>query len=192
MSVFHSNIKRLTSTGGWVAILAMLVALLVTGPALSQRTESPMKLSPKQQLTKARKMLGEMRNVLDSAMDILKEAREQQDIQKLRGINEALSAIKGLLRLSEQNFYTLQRAVAESNTNIAEREFVKISIAYTKIKELDGRVRSLVRPSAGGSVDGRPVIETILDPDLPTEDPVEGLKDIQVDVDRPPSASPFF
>ena len=110
----------------------------------------------------------------------------------LNGINEALSAIKGLLRLAEQNLVLLKEHVANAQLQKAEHEFVKISIAYNKIKELDARVRSLARPSTGGSVDGRPVIELIKDSDLPKEDIVQVLTDIWVDLGRPPSASPFF
>jgi hypothetical protein len=186
------NIRHLALSWPAIGALIALAVLLCSVPAMSQRNRPPMKLTAKQQVEKANKMLTEMRNVLTNALDILKQAREQQDIQKLNGINEALSAIKGLLRLSEQNFVALQTAIANSDSRGAEHEFVKISIAYAKIRELDGRVRSLSRPSAGGTVDGRPIIERILDSDLPTEDPVEGLKDIQVNTDRPPSASPFF
>jgi hypothetical protein len=166
--------------------------MLTASSAMAQRTQPAIKLSPQQQLKKATKNMQAMKKVLTGAFETLKEARSEQDMQKLNCINEALSAIKGLMRLSEQNFVMLQEAVARSDARTAEHEFVKISIAHNKIGDLDGQVRSCGGPSSGGTVDGRPIIEILKDRDLPEEDPAEGLKIIQVDVDRPPSASPFF
>ena len=113
-------------------------------------------------------------------------------MQKLNCVNEALSAIKGLMRLSEQNFMTLQEAVAKNDSRATEHEYVKLTIAHNKIKELDGRLQSCGGPASSGRIDGRPDIDRIKDPDLPTEDPVESLTGFRADLDRPPSASPFF
>ncbi len=189
----YSGNRSLRQTARRAILISALLGIAFTGPAFSQRSDNaPVQLTGEQKVKKAKKMLKEMHSILTYALQVHKEASEKQDVQKLNGVNEALSAIKGLLRLSEQSFVLLQESVAKNNARTAEHEFVKISIAYTKLKDLYGRVRSLTRPTAGGSVDGRPVIERILDPDLPTEDPLEGLKDIQVDIQRPPSASPFF
>jgi hypothetical protein len=167
--------------------------MLTASSAMAQRTQPTIKLSPQQQLKKATKDMQAMKRVLTGAFNMLKEARSEQDMQKLNCINEALSAIKGLMRLSEQNFVMLQEAVARSDARTAEHEFVKISIAENKIGDLDGQVRSCGGPSSGGTVMSKDTrVDVRKDPDLPEEDPAEGLKIIQVDVDRPPSASPFF
>ena len=92
---------------------------------------------------------------------------------------------------------TWNESTAPNNTIAGEPStaalwFVKLSIAHNKIKELDGRVQSCGGPANSGRIDGRPDIDRIKDADLPTEDPVESLNDFRADLDRPPSASPFF
>ncbi|HIA03315.1 MAG TPA: hypothetical protein EYN06_07495 [Myxococcales bacterium] len=181
-----ATIARTFSCG--LAIIFMFGA----SNTMAQRTQPAIKLSSKQQLKKATEDMNGMKAVLNNAFNMLKDARKKQDIQELNCINEALSAIKGLMRLSEQNFVMLQEAVARNDRRTAEHEFVKISIAHNKINDLDGRVRSCGGPSSGGTIDGRPRIELLKDSDLPEEDPAEGLQIIHVNVERPPSASPFF
>jgi len=170
------------------------VVLMFAGSSLAQNKTPPAagKMSPKQQLTDAKRMMTEMKQTLSDGFTMLQEARESQDVSRLNSLNEALSAIKGLLRLSEQNFILLQEAVAKGDKTKAEHEYVKISIAYNKIRELDARLRSHMGTAEGGEVDGKPIIDTIKDKDLPIENPSDSLDDIDVDVGRPPSASPFL
>lgn len=152
--------------GRWLrttVVTLFVLSFFIGGAVFAKRTRTPVKqMSFKQQVNKAEKYIEGMKQVLKSAFVILKDARERQDIQKLNGVNEALSAIKGLLRLSEQNLTMLQEAVAKNDQQTAEHEFVKISIAYNKIRELDARIKSLSRPSTGGSVDGHGTDVTVI------------------------------
>ena len=177
-----------------VLIGAVVGALLLTASVTwAQKREPPtITLSTAQQVEKGTKYMAEMKETLARAFDQLKQARSGQDIGRLNCVNEALSAIKGLMRLSEQNYMMLQEASAKKDAKTAEHEFVKLTIAYNKIKELDGRVQSCGRPSASGEIDGRPTIDRIKDADLPEEDPLDSLQNYRADLDRPPSASPLF
>lgn len=179
---------RLVSMAG-VAIAVLFAYSLSTA---QQKPPSKSKLTPNEQLKKGSKQMEEMKATLARGFEQLRDARQEQNIQKLNCVNEALSAIKGLMRLSEQNYVMLQEAAAKKDARTAEHEFVKLSIAHNKIKELDGRVQSCGGPANSGRIDGRPDIDRIKDADLPTEDPVESLNDFRADLDRPPSASPFF
>jgi hypothetical protein len=164
--------------------------LVFVGPALGQRQPPPKKIAPDQMVLKAQGYVDEMEKVADEGNVLLAEAREEQNIQKLSCLNDTLTAVKGLLRLSEQNFSLMKSHIRKRRK--VEHEFVKISIAYTKVRELDGRLRSCSGPTDSGQIDGRPFITVQKDTDLPTEDPLEGLSEIYLNFERPPSASPFF
>ncbi len=182
--------------------VSCLVGSLWTLPALAQSSttvervggaaDEIEKVSNEEKPEKSRRAIDKMRGALTKVIKYLEEAREQRDVLKLNCVNEALSAIKGLMRLSEQHFMSLQEAVAKNNARTAEHEYVKLDIAHKKIGELDGRLRSCGGPASSGRIDGRPEIVRIKDPDLPEEDPVENLNEFRVDIGRPPSASPFF
>jgi len=141
--------------------------------------------------------MAEMKDVRELAFKELKKARASQQIAKLNQINETLSLIKGLLFLNEKHFLALQEAAARDERDEAEHHFVKIGVAHEKmVGELAGRIQTAGGlDEAGGTVDGRPQIDTNADPDIPAEDPVgqSALLDlVNIDAARPPSASPFF
>ena len=173
----------------WVVVMVCF-GFLCVGPAFSQRQPPAEKLNPQAMLTKATEYVSAMEKVENDGNVLLVEAREEQNIQKLSCLNDTLTAIKGLLRLSEQDLAVMQKRIRGSGS--IEHAFVKISIAHTKVRELDGRLRGCSGPTDSGQVDGRPFITVQKDVDLPKEDPLEGLSDIYVNLERPPSASPFF
>lgn len=172
------------------AVVIATMALLV-GSLTSAQQQPPRDMSNEERLESATKYMEEMKASLSGCFGMLSEARESQNIQELNQVNEALSAIKGLMRLTEQNFIMLQEAVAKGNDKGAEHEFVKISIAYHKIMELGARCRAARGPSSG-PVDGRPTIDKVVDDDIPIENPTDYMTLIDVASDKPPSASPFY
>ncbi len=190
MKVPHRNMKRWALRAG-----AGLAFAVVTGVGLALAAPPPVeppKMSTNEQAKKAESQLGGMKAMLQASFDALQRARAEQDINKLNCVNESLSAIKGLMRLSEQNYVALQEAIAKKDDKGVEHEYVKISIAYNKIAELEGRVKSCGGPATTGDVDGKPTIDRIVDADIPTEDPGENVIEVPIDNVRPPSASPFF
>jgi len=178
---------------GWRKwIVGLLVgALLCLGPALAQQMP-PKNLSPEEMLPQATSYVKKMEAVEADGNALLTEARAERNIQKLSCLNDTLTAIKGLLRLSDQNLRLLSKHAKANRADQAEHEYVKIWIAYTKVRELDGRLRACGGPSDSGSIDGRPFIDRIKDPDLPTEDPLAGFSDVIINVERPPLSSPYF
>ena len=117
------------------------------------------------EVTTAQRHVDDMNVIIQEAFDQLESARSEEDIQRVNCISEGVTVMRGLL---------------------------KIAIAQKKFGELDSQVRSCGGPDLAGTVDGRPDIEKILDDDLPTVDPVVGLKDIELFLERPPSASQFY
>ena len=53
-----------------------------------------------------------MREILSRVLKHLEEAREERDVIKLNCVNEKLTAIKGLLKISEQADVSMQEALA--------------------------------------------------------------------------------
>jgi hypothetical protein len=80
--------------------------------------------------------LARMREVLGQVLKHLEEAREKRDVIKLNCVNEKLTAVKGLLKVSEQADVTMQEAVARRDDEASSHEFRKIAIARGKIEQL--------------------------------------------------------
>lgn len=90
-----------------------------------------------------------MEEQLAESFKLLEESIAANDIAATTVRNEAITAMKGLVRLSEQNLMTLQQRAAERDRQRLEHEYVKITIAAAKVAEFYAQVKS----AAGGRVD---------------------------------------
>jgi hypothetical protein len=77
-----------------------------------------------------------MRGALKDVLQKLEEARNTKDVVKLNCVNEKLTQVKGLLRISEQSDVALQESIARRETATAEHEFTKVTIARSKVEQL--------------------------------------------------------
>jgi len=77
-----------------------------------------------------------MRAALKDVLQKLEEARNTKDVVKLTCVNEKLTQIKGLLRISEQSDVGLQEAIARRESTAADHEFTKVTIARSKVDQL--------------------------------------------------------
>lgn len=77
-----------------------------------------------------------MRVALKDVLQKLEEARNTKDVVKLTCVNEKLTQIKGLLRISEQSDVALQEAIARKESQAADHEFTKVTIARSKVDQL--------------------------------------------------------
>ena len=93
-------------------------------------------LSGPQQVTKGEKLVQKMKDHLRKGFQLLEQARSEKDIVKLNAINEKLSSMKGLLKISEAAFVALQEAVARRDKETADHEYTKIAIASQKVEGL--------------------------------------------------------
>jgi len=75
-------------------------------------------------------------SVATDVLGRLEEARATKDVVKLNCVNEKLTQVKGLLRISEQSDVALQEAVSKRDSTAAEHEYSKISIARNKVGQL--------------------------------------------------------
>ncbi len=144
------------------------------------------------QLEQGKAYIDRLHRMVSDGFSELEEARKSQNITRVNCVNEALTTMKGLMRLAESNYLAMQECSSRKDAACAEHEYVKISIAFNKSEELDGQLKGCGGPSVDGAIDGRPYIEKTIDPDLPDIDPTLGLTDIPPLLENPPSASPFL
>jgi len=164
------------------------MAVLLLVPRLGRGQEN---LTADQMKTKAEALVAEMRGMRDNAEAMLREARAAKQMDVLDVINEALIALKGVLKLAEDYLYDLQAGYKDGDVKEVKSNFTKIKIAHKKVSDLDARVRSAGGASDSGIVEGEPTIEKTADSDLPSQDPLEGLESESVFVEKPAGASPF-
>ena len=144
------------------------------------------------QIDQAKVMIEKMHKMVKSGFAELQEARTASNVGRVNCVNDALTAMKGLLRLAEGNFLSMQEAASRKATKDVEHEFIKVTIAYNKTDELNGQLKGCGGPSTDGAIDGRPYIEKNIETDTPNVDPTEGLKDLAPALENTVSASPFF
>ena len=174
-------------------ILLGLVGVLAVATAAAQPKGAPAKpavsgLSDQQKLAQADDHLGRMRQVLKQVTGRLEEARTEKDIVRLNCINEKLTQIKGLLKVSEQADIALQESVARRD-EAADAEFQKIAIARAKVDQLRAESEECMGHLAF-AVDEKTTVEVEQPKDLPDQDQTQREPPPPV-VSRPPPASPF-
>lgn len=169
-------------------IACLFVALVVSAQDAKQ-TNDPGKIA--KQLEEARAYVARMGSLIGGAFTELEEARKAQNVSRVQCVGEAVSTMKGLLRLSEGNLLVMQECASRGDGACTDHEHVKISIAFNKTEELDGQLKGCGGPAVDGAIDGRPVIEKYAG-DSPDLNPTEGLNDMSPQLENPPSASPFY
>jgi hypothetical protein len=171
--------------------MSLLLVLLVSNFGVAVASPGADELPLNEVKSKASKAIEDMRGRRDKAEAALRQARADRAMGRLDCVNEALIALKGVLKLAEGYLYDLQAESKDGNKKGANASFAKIKIAMKKVDDLDARLRSCGGPSDEGVVEGKPIIERIVDADLPTQDPLEGLESEAVFVESPPNASPY-
>lgn len=100
------------------------------------RTDEDQNLSGPERIARSASHLDRMRGVLKTVLKYLEEAREKRDVIKLNCVNEKLTAVKGLLKVSEQADVAMQEALARRDEETGREEYDKISIARGKVDQL--------------------------------------------------------
>ena len=90
------------------------------------------------------KYLADMNKVLEKVMAILKETRKEKDIIKLNCVNDKVTAIKGLIKVSELGSIAFKEAIVKNDKGTMENEFTKISISYQKVKQLQAEAEACI------------------------------------------------
>lgn len=179
---------------------ALVVALLAAGVALGQpngqtpppaqapQGEKLSEVSDPEKIKRSADALVRMRNVLKDVLGKLEEARNTKDVVKLNCVNEKLTQIKGLLRISEQSDVGLQEAVAKKESSAAEHEYTKVMIARQKVDQLRAEAEECIGQLAFRT-DENMTVEVEEPENLPGGDPTSPPPPADV-ISRPPPASP--
>src|SRR5579871_2319085 len=158
------------------------------GPATPPPVEKAAVIPDPVKIQKSADSLQRMREVLKDVLGKLEEARNTKDVVKLNCVNEKLSSIKGLLRISEQADVALQEAVAKKEPSQAEHEYTKVSIARQKVDQLRAEAEECIGQLAFRT-DENLSVEVETPTDLPNQDVTNPEQPPPLMV-RPPPASP--
>ena len=84
----------------------------------------------------------EMEGWLTESFRLLETSLSAGDVNAANTRNEAITVMKGLIKLSEQNLMNLQQKAAEGDRRRVENEYVKIAMAHAKVQEYYAQVKS--------------------------------------------------
>lgn len=141
-----------------------------TPPAQPAAASDGPTLSDPEKIRRSAEAVGKMRAALKTVLGKLEEARNSKDVVKLNCVNEKLTQIKGLLRISEQSDIGLQEAVAKKESATAEHEYTKVSIAVVKVNQLSAEAEECIGQLAFRT-DENATTEVEEPDDLPKGDP---------------------
>jgi len=197
------SLKTLLSSLAVVAAAATLSVQaaeprpVVDDAPLGFEDEDLSKLTDQQLASRGEKLVKRMEAQLTDSFWLLEASLTAGDVGGAMARNEAITVMKGLVKLSEQNLINLKQKAAEGDRKRVENEYVKISIAAAKVGEYYAQVKSAVSLGSGAlelsNVERRmvysghlPVIDEL--PTLFTQDNNVYLEPPQ----EPPHTSPYF
>jgi hypothetical protein len=128
-----------------------------------------------------------MRTQLKDVLGKLEEARQSKDVVKLNCVNEKLAQMKGLLRISEAADIALQEAVAKKESESADHEYTKVSIAEVKVNEARAAAEECIG-QLGFRTDENQTVDVEEPSDLPKGDPTQ-VAPVPGVIGRAPAAS---
>jgi hypothetical protein len=118
---------------------------------------------------RAERMIGDARKSLARATELLQEARNAKDIVQLNCVNEKLTQIKGLLRLSEKASVQMYEAMAKGAQDVVNHEYTKIAVAGQKTQLLRTEAEQCVGELSVYTGDTEVQVE--ISDDIPQTDP---------------------
>lgn len=129
-------------------------------------------------LDSASKLLIGMRDTLGKGLDQLRKAREENDAVQVLCVNEAVTAMKGVLRVAETANVDLQEAIATSQTAEARLSFRRVATSKRRMDELYAQTLRCVGASSTVSTTS---VEMEMDESLAAIDPYYGNPEFFVD-----------
>ncbi len=164
-----------------------LLTCLLAGIALAQGPSSRPAEGDSDKVKNSSQAIKRMREVMNEVFAKLKEARDQNDVVKAACVNENLTQIKALVRISEQADLSMQEAISTRNSARAEDEYTKLTIAPRRVEDLRTKAEECMGQLAFQTVGL--TVEVEEPKDLPQNDVTNPPAAPAVLV-RPPPASP--
>lgn len=94
-------------------------------------------------------LVRKMEEQLTDSFYLLEASLAAGDVNGANTRNEAITVMKGLVKLSEQNLMSMRQKAAEGDRKRVENEYVKILIASQKVSEYYAQVKSAVSLGVG-------------------------------------------
>lgn len=196
MNSHGSSIMPRRSTTIVSAMGLIVLCLLMPSQAPAEPAgPDPSALGIEEMERTAHEQVRKMEEMLASSFKLLEQAISTSDVASTAIRNEAITAMKGLVKLSEENYMMLQQKKAEQDRDGVEHEYVKISIAAAKVAELYAQVRT----ASGIDVDLEDTrvertldIESALPMDMGNVSSADVSDSLDVLPDPPSHASPFI
>lgn len=177
-----------------IGVLLLASSVLAQGPMAHGGPTLPppealdaSKVPDPEKLSRTADGMTKMRAHLKSVLGKLEEARSSKDVVKLNCVNEKLTQIKGLLRISEQSDMQLQEAIARKEGVTATHEFTKLQIAQSKVSQLRAEAEDCIGQLAFRT-DENLSVEVEVPDYLPSNDPTHVDNPVPID-SRPAAAS---
>ena len=178
-----------------VVALVLVAGLLEGGLALAKRAPPA---APPFDMIDAMTQASVTMNAIDTAVAEANAAQavlvENGKMAKLEEARDVTRLLEKLIAMAQRSYQALQQAVARSDAMRAEREYVKITVAYQRILDIVARLKAAAGTTATATIDGSPEIDLVRDADLPTSDPGEDIgliNTLDVDTGRPPATTPI-
>jgi hypothetical protein len=166
----------------------------------SPEEEDLSKYSCRELVDRGQKLVNDMDKQLTDSFYMLEASVAAGDIAAANARNEAITVMKGLVKLAETNLRSLKQRCAENDRPRAENEFIKVAIASGKVREYYAQVRS--SSSVGMEafeVEGEAVTRQLsfsgtlpVLSGLSTQFSAESYAPFQTDPSPPANASPWF
>ena len=120
--------------------LAIMVTFVIFFTSMSATAQTTMRgpvldIPQERWVSYSEEALDEMRGILKKALQMLADARKSNDAVRLNCVNEKVTQMKGILRVSEDAALALQEHMATNAIDKAQKELSKIRIGRTKLKE---------------------------------------------------------
>ncbi len=183
--------KTLTMVTLGFALLGGAVLATAQTPAAGGANKTTRIMSIPELKTRAADAMKSMNRMLTDSFALLEQSIASQDIATTNARNEAITQMKALVKLSEQNHMTLQQRAAEGDRDAVEHEYVKINIASAKTQELYAQVKS-----AGGvrtDLEMTDVERTLdINAALPQPESIDFMPEGDTVPEPPIYASPYF
>ena len=113
--------------------------------------------------------ISSMKNTLSVALERLSQARKGQDVIQLNCVNEKLSAINGLVKISQTASSSLKEAIAKRDDELKKHEYSKVILAGKRVEELRLEVEGCVGEMS--QYTGNTEVVVVTDDDVRTDNP---------------------
>lgn len=176
-------------------LLVLLVSLAAVASAQAQLAgESPYPraaaLSVDAKRAAAGEAIGAMKAAVAETEGRVEAAREAKDLVRLNCVGDKLTAIKGLLAVSQAAGQAFGEAAAAGDATLIDHAFTRISVAGDQVARLRLAVEGCVGETARYA--GETSVALDVEPGIRSDDPSRTVATpvfVPVNVDRPPAVS---